>query len=737
MAIGDPMVGKHARRLDTTPCNTLVTQKHDTVPLEHTFLHLPGVGLRTERRLWRNGFWTWGDLERKSGHQLSLFGKSRWESWMEAIKASRHALLVGDADFFAARLPSREHYRIAATFPKETVFLDIETTGLSLYYDRITLIGLSQGNRYICHIPDADEERSQKSHTWRAILSAAKCLVTFNGTVFDLKFLLKFYPDLAFPRAHVDLRFLARHMALTGGQKAIEEKLGLVRPDEIGDINGPRAVVLWYEYQTGNRNAGQRLVQYNHADVEGMKAILDEVTGLMAEHNGYTPVSRRTDFAKSSSVIRFRRAVSSGHYIHVPRIRKDRGPNVRCDELLASIPDKNFRVVGIDLAGSERGTTGWCYMEGSRAETMLVRSDVTILDEIRSAKPQVVSIDSPLSLPQGRIHVGDDDPGRARYGIMRQCERTLKRRGINVYPTLIPSMQGLTARGIRIAEQIRSLGIPVIESYPGAAQDIMNIPRKRASLNHLKEGLGRFGVTGSFRSGKPTHDEVDAVTSAVVGLFFWSGRFEALGNEAEDYLIIPNLRGDAIHSVDGCPRRVVGISGPICAGKTTAGRQLERQGFVYGRYSEVLVEFFEEQDGRASRASLQEVGHRIHVESGQRYLNQRLLNRLHIHEGDYVIDGLRWPEDHAFWAERFGPAYCHVHLQAATEVRRRRYAASRGSPTEFDRVVEHEVESGVTSLNHLANFVVVNERTPETLDEKVRGVTADYFEELSQCRLQS
>ena len=293
--------------------------------------------------------------------------------------------------------------------------------------------------------------------------------------------------------------------------------------------------------------------------------------------------------------------------------------------------------------------------KGYRAETRLIRTDDEILQEIRSAKPQLVSIDSPLSLPQGRIHVRDDDPGRVRFGIMRQCERTLKRRGINVYPSLIPSMQGLTGRGIRIAEKIRSLGIPVIESYPGAAQDIMNIPRKRASLDLLKEGLRLFGVTGNFLFSKVTHDEVDAVTSAVVGMFFWSGRFEALGNEVEDYLIIPDLHAGANHAVNGGPRRVIGLSGAICAGKTTAGRQLESRGYLYGRYSQVLRELLEKKECGAARASLQKIGNQLRQESRQRWLNQRLLNRLQTHEGDFVIDGLRWPEDHAFWAERFGP----------------------------------------------------------------------------------
>jgi hypothetical protein len=30
--------------------------------IERTFLHLPGIGCMTERRLWEGGFRSWGDL---------------------------------------------------------------------------------------------------------------------------------------------------------------------------------------------------------------------------------------------------------------------------------------------------------------------------------------------------------------------------------------------------------------------------------------------------------------------------------------------------------------------------------------------------------------------------------------------------------------------------------------------------------------------------------------------------
>jgi predicted nuclease with RNAse H fold len=102
-------------------------------------------------------------------------------------------------------------------------------------------------------------------------------------------------------------------------------------------------------------------------------------------------------------------------------------------------------------------------------------------------------------------------------------------------------MQKLTERGIHLAKAFRELGYNVIESYPGAAQDIMRIPRKKSSLEDLVHGLGDFGIKGTFLKEKTSHDELDAITSAVVGYFYLAGDYEPLGNEREGYLIIPKL----------------------------------------------------------------------------------------------------------------------------------------------------------------------------------------------------
>ena len=100
-------------------------------------------------------------------------------------------------------------------------------------------------------------------------------------------------------------------------------------------------------------------------------------------------------------------------------------------------------------------------------------------------------------------------------------------------------MQGLTERGMRLARQLQELGFNVIESYPGAAQDILGITRKKISTEELKQGLIDFGLVGLFEYNKTTHDELDAITSALVGYFYLSGWYEALGNVDEGYLIVP------------------------------------------------------------------------------------------------------------------------------------------------------------------------------------------------------
>jgi predicted nuclease with RNAse H fold/dephospho-CoA kinase len=311
--------------------------------------------------------------------------------------------------------------------------------------------------------------------------------------------------------------------------------------------------------------------------------------------------------------------------------------------------------------------------------------------------------------------VNDDDPGRNEFGIMRFCERALKRRGVNVYPSLIPSMQRLTARGMMLANHFRSLGVPVIESYPGAAQDIMGIPRKRASLEYLARGLQLFGIDGKFDYKTVTHDELDAITSAIVGQFFWSGKYEGLGNENEEYLIIPDLKANVI---DWRKRKVIGLSGPIATGKTTAANYIKSLGFEYSRYSQVLKQMLAERGIEASRTSLQEIGDEVNKSPGQRWLCMQLIKMLP-ERGNLVIDGLRHPDDHAYMVENYGPAFIHVHIESSESNRANRYVADGNTEEEFKIACNHHVEMEIDKLAPLADVIICNDGDIAALEKSV------------------
>ena len=681
--------------------------------LKSSFQHLERIGAHRERELWRQGVMTWDALERQRGRQLFLFGND----YARQLADSRRSLKEGNVEYFARRLARREHYRIAFAFPSDTIFLDIETTGLSLYYDHITLIGWSRQGKYGVFI------KGQEDSAFRRALAEAKVVVTFNGSLFDLPFIRKEFPSVKLPVVHIDLRFLAKRAGFSGGQKALERRIGIVR-NQLEGIDGSTAVVLWHEYSRGSRESLATLIRYNHADIEGMKPILDEsVARLLESTEVPKAIWPETRFAKDRSRLRLNDQGRRARSIHIPAFQGRSGPRITCEELGTRELLSDLTVVGIDLTGSERRASGWCELAKRNASTEMLHTDDELIERTIGSKPHVVSIDSPLSLPFGRCHISDDDPGRARYGIMRQCERTLRRRGINVYPCLIPSMQRLTERGMRMASVLRKAGLPVIESYPGAAQDILGIPRKRVSTELLSTGLQEFGISGPWTESKPSHDELDALTSAIVGVFWWCGRFEALSGPDEGALIVPDL---GTTSTSRLEMRVVGISGPMEAGKTTASRFLADMGYRYGRFSSVLARLLGERGIVATRHSLQDIGQEVHISPGQRWLCDQLISELDSNR--IVIDGMRHPEDHSTLVEHFGASFTHIFVSAPESRREERYKRHGEVAYDFATASKHPVERNIEWMGQLAHRTVINRASMRQFREKVLESVSAVFD---------
>ena len=197
---------------------------------------------------------------------------------------------------------------------------------------------------------------------------------------------------------------------------------------------------------------------------------------------------------------------------------------------------KNARVVvvGIDLAGSPKRPTGLCVLRDLTAETRVVFSDDEILNFVNEARPVLIPIDAPLSLPNGRLTIHD------RAGEhLRECDRALLRYGIRFFPVTLGPMRMLTERGLALKSRLSTMGYRPVECFPGAAQDLWEIPRQHRDRLGLLSGLRKLGLRGLKKTA--TSDELDATTAALAGRWFLLGQGLMLGGNSG--ILIPAVDG--------------------------------------------------------------------------------------------------------------------------------------------------------------------------------------------------
>lgn len=173
-----------------------------------------------------------------------------------------------------------------------------------------------------------------------------------------------------------------------------------------------------------------------------------------------------------------------------------------------------------------------------RCRTEVLHTDDEIITRTVAADPEVVSIDAPLFLPKGRENLEKKGPPH-----FRECDKELLRMKIKFFPISIGPMRMLTARGMRLRTVFEKEGLKVIESFPGAIQDILGMPRKQAGLDVLEASLRAYGISFGDSAAELTGDELDSVTSALVGLMYVNGEYRAIGDPEEGLMILPASKG--------------------------------------------------------------------------------------------------------------------------------------------------------------------------------------------------
>ena len=233
--------------------------------LEKTFCHIEGISENTEKILWENGICDW-EYFIKNFENISCIPKNKIEKIKSEIFFSKENLKSKNLNYFKKKLNPKQHFRLA-NYGK-IAYVDIETTGLSRWTDKITMIGIYDGIEAKSYIYGIDIEKAYEK------LKEFDVIVTFNGKTFDIPFIEQ-KCSYKYDIIHLDLRFMLKEYGLSGGLKKIENDLGIKRDEEIESIDGFEAVRLWRRYERGDMNALRKLIKYNQEDIINLKYLLE------------------------------------------------------------------------------------------------------------------------------------------------------------------------------------------------------------------------------------------------------------------------------------------------------------------------------------------------------------------------------------------------------------------------------------------------------------------------------
>ena len=238
--------------------------------LFNTFVHIPGIGETTERRLWQAGVETWDDFRAPypaflSGQKVKLIQDHLARSLAQAGQQAPHE--------FLRQLPAAQRWRIFPLYRNSVAYLDIETTGLSFTDHCITTISLYDGERIFTYVQGENLADFAKD------IGRYQLLVTYNGKAFDVPMIERHF-GLKLTQAHIDLRPLLQGLGFVGGLKGCERQMGLDRGDLAG-VDGYFAVLLWREYcRTREPRVLETLLAYNVEDAVNLESLLVQAYNL-------------------------------------------------------------------------------------------------------------------------------------------------------------------------------------------------------------------------------------------------------------------------------------------------------------------------------------------------------------------------------------------------------------------------------------------------------------------------
>lgn len=230
--------------------------------LKNSFIHISGIGKKTEQKIWQTGIKTWDTFKPPYPKELSRTILNRLRDGID-----RHPDAILDSpEYLHKTLPSNQHWRLFPRFRDSTAYIDIETTGTHQNCT-ITTIALYDGKQILTFV------NGDNLHTFPEVLKQYQLIVTYNGKSFDVPIIKQFF-NIEVNQAHIDLRSILAAIGLKGGLKGCEKQLGIDR-EELSGVDGYGAVLLWRDYaRFKNKDVLNTLLSYNIADAVNLEPLL-------------------------------------------------------------------------------------------------------------------------------------------------------------------------------------------------------------------------------------------------------------------------------------------------------------------------------------------------------------------------------------------------------------------------------------------------------------------------------
>lgn len=174
---------------------------------------------------------------------------------------------------------------------------------------------------------------------------------------------------------------------------------------------------------------------------------------------------------------------------------------------------------------------------------------------------------------------------------------------------------------------------------------------------------------------------------------------------------------------------IIVFSGSIGAGKTTASKYIiEKYGCAHLSYVDLIWKpILKERNISVTRESLQDLGDELREKYGIRELAKKIIPFIP-ENASVVIDDVRHPDAYSALKESLEKQIFLVYIKSDANVRvpRLKIRDNLHSYEELIQIEQRKTEITISELEHLADFIIVNEGELSTfykrIDECIMGI---------------